>query len=65
MTEETRGLIDEATLNCLATGTNVLNINRRLAIDNDVICQRLDSGRLVGAIVDVDVTGPLPSGIGL
>ena len=62
LTPETRGLIDAAALDRLADGAGVVNIGRGLVLDTAALCQRLDSGRLSGAILDVFDQEPLPAG---
>lgn len=61
LTDDTAGMIGAAELDQLADGASVLNIGRGPVMDNDALCDRLDSERLSGAIVDVFVPEPLPS----
>lgn len=61
LTPDTAGLIDGAALDCLAPGASVLNVGRGPVVDNAALCERLDSERLAGAMIDVFVPEPLPA----
>ncbi len=65
LTPETMGLIGAAELDHLASGASVLNVGRGMVLDNAALCERLDSGRLEGAIIDVFVPEPLPADLPL
>ncbi|MGY9056231.1 MAG: D-2-hydroxyacid dehydrogenase [Alphaproteobacteria bacterium] len=61
LTPDTQNMIDAAALDCLNEGAGVINIGRGPLLDHDALCQRLDSGRLSGAILDVFDPEPLPT----
>ena len=61
LTPDTRGLIGGAELDCLAPRASVLNVGRGPVLDNAALCERLDNGRLAGAMIDVFVPEPLPA----
>ncbi|MCC7491910.1 MAG: D-2-hydroxyacid dehydrogenase [Fimbriimonadaceae bacterium] len=54
-------LLDAATLDCLPAHAVVLNIGRGRLIDEGALLQRLQTGRLAGAGLDVFETEPLPA----
>lgn len=60
LTPDTEGLIGANELDCLAPGASVLNVGRGPVLDNAALCERLDSGRLEGAMIDVFTPEPLP-----
>lgn len=60
LTAETRGMIGGAELDCLKPGAGVVNIGRGPIVDYDALRQRLASGRLGGAVLDVFAEEPLP-----
>lgn len=62
LTGATRGLIDRRRLELLPRDAGVVNIGRGELIDQDALCDRLDSGHLSGAILDVFVPEPIPPG---
>jgi phosphoglycerate dehydrogenase-like enzyme len=62
LTEATRGLIDRRRLELLPEGANVVNIGRGELIDQDALCDGLDSGHLSGAVLDVFTPEPIPPG---
>ena len=60
LTTETRGMIGAAELDCLAPGAGVVNVGRGPIIDYDALRERLESGRIGGAFLDVFEQEPLP-----
>jgi phosphoglycerate dehydrogenase-like enzyme len=62
LTPATRGLIDRRRLELLPAGAGVINIGRGALIDQDALCDLLDSGHLSGAVLDVFDPEPLPGG---
>ncbi len=60
LTVETRGMIGGHELDCLKHGAGVVNIGRGPIVDYDALRQRLTSGRLGGAVLDVFAEEPLP-----
>jgi phosphoglycerate dehydrogenase-like enzyme len=60
LTEQTRGLIDEAALELLPRGARIINIARGQLIDEAAMIERLEDGRLGGAYLDVFAEEPLP-----
>ena len=61
LTAETRGMVDAAMLDRLKPGAGVVNIGRGPIIDDAALSERLESGRLGGAVLDVFETEPLPA----
>jgi phosphoglycerate dehydrogenase-like enzyme len=61
LTVETRGLIGGRELDLMKPTASLLNIGRAAIVDYEALCDRLDSGRLAGAILDVFDPEPLPS----
>ncbi|MEM7285158.1 MAG: NAD(P)-dependent oxidoreductase [Actinomycetota bacterium] len=51
--ETTTGLIDRAALEALGPGGRVVNTSRGAVIDEEALCDLLESGRLAGAALDV------------
>jgi phosphoglycerate dehydrogenase-like enzyme len=62
LTGATRGLIDRRRLELLPRGAGVVNIGRGELLDQDALCDRLDSGLLSGAVLDVFDPEPIPAG---
>ncbi len=62
LTPQTKGLIGRAQLDLLPTGACVINIGRGALLDQEALCDRLDSGHLGGAVLDVFVPEPIPAG---
>ena len=62
LTAATRGLIDRRRLELLPDGAGVVNIGRGELIDQEALCDRLDTGRLSGAVLDVFDPEPIPAG---
>lgn len=60
LTEETRGLIGGPELDALAAGAVVVDVSRGNVTDLDALVDRLDSGHIGAAAVDVFPTEPLP-----
>jgi len=62
LTAATRGLIDRRRLDLLPEGAGIANIGRGELIDQESLCDRLDAGRLSGAVLDVFDPEPIPPG---
>jgi phosphoglycerate dehydrogenase-like enzyme len=62
LTAATRNLVHRARLEALPRGAGVVNIGRGELADQDALCDLLDSGHLSGAVLDVFVPEPIPSG---
>ena len=62
LTKATEGMISRTRLESLPQGAFVINIGRGAIIDQDAICDLLDSGHLGGAVLDVFVPEPIPAG---
>jgi glyoxylate/hydroxypyruvate reductase len=62
LTPATRGLLDRRRLGLLPRGAGVVNIGRGALVDQDALCDLLDSGHLSGAVLDVFTPEPLPEG---
>jgi glyoxylate/hydroxypyruvate reductase A len=62
LTDVTRGLIDRRRLDLLPDGAGIVNIGRGELIDQEALCDRLDLGRLSGAVLDVFDREPIPPG---
>lgn len=62
LTDGTRGLLDRRRIASLPKGAGVVNIGRGALLDQDALCDALDSGHLSGAILDVFVPEPVPPG---
>jgi glyoxylate/hydroxypyruvate reductase A len=60
LTEATRGLIDRRRLELLPDGAGIVNIGRGELIDQDALCDGLDSGHLSAAVLDVFTSEPIP-----
>lgn len=60
LTEDTRHLLDRATLVRLKRGARVINIGRGELIDEPALVEALRTGRVAGAALDVFETEPLP-----
>lgn len=58
----TRGLLDSSMLDLLPAGATVINVGRGGVLVESALLERLDSGRLSGAALDVHEREPLPSG---
>jgi len=62
LTDRTRGLITRTRLGALPRGAGVVNIGRGELLDQDALCDLLDSGHLSGAVLDVFTPEPIPDG---
>lgn len=62
LTPHTQGMIDRARLHRLPKGACFINIGRGALVDQEALCDLLDDGHLSGAVVDVFVPEPIPSG---
>lgn len=60
LTDDTRGLIDEALLSKLKPGAVLVDISRGGVVQGDAVLKALDSGTLWGAALDVFEQQPLP-----
>lgn len=59
-TPETDGAVDRATLARLPSGAIVVNVSRGALLDDRALLERLETGALRGAALDVFATEPLP-----
>ncbi|MCX4811093.1 2-hydroxyacid dehydrogenase [Streptomyces sp. NBC_01239] len=62
LTQETRGLIGARELALLRPGAVVVNVARGPLLDEDALCDALDSGQVSAAALDTYVHEPLPAG---
>jgi glyoxylate/hydroxypyruvate reductase len=62
LTDATRGLLDRRRLGLLPFAAGVVNIGRGELIDQDALCDLLDTGHLSGAVLDVFEPEPIPEG---
>lgn len=60
LTPATRNLMDRRRLGLLPAGAAVINVGRGALLDQEALCDLLDSGHLSGAVLDVTVPEPLP-----
>ena len=60
LTQETKRLIDRPRLALLPNTAVVVNISRGKVVDEAAITEQLKAGRLMGAVLDVFETEPLP-----
>ncbi len=60
LTATTRGLINRRRLESLPAGAGVVNVGRGELLDQDALCDLLDSGHLSGAVLDVFTPEPIP-----
>lgn len=61
-TAETVGLMNDELLSRLKPGSHLINISRAALIDHDALKERLDSGQIARASLDVVSPEPLPDG---
>ena len=61
LTPETSGLVTRARIALMRKGAGIVNMSRGAVIDQDALCDALESGHLAGAVVDVAVPEPLPA----
>jgi D-3-phosphoglycerate dehydrogenase len=61
LTEETRGMIDEAVLRRMKREAFLVNASRGGVIDEDALAEALSEGWIAGAALDVYATEPLPA----
>lgn len=59
-TAETENMIDARAFAAMKPGTLLVNIGRGASVDEKALVQSLDSGKLMGAVLDVAVEEPLP-----
>jgi len=62
LTPATTGLMSAARLAGLPPSACLLNVGRGALLDQDALCDLLDSGHLAGAIIDVTTPEPPPPG---
>jgi glyoxylate/hydroxypyruvate reductase A len=62
LTAATRNILDRRRIGLLPRGANVINIGRGPLIEQDALCDALESGHLAGAVLDVFVPEPVPPG---
>ncbi|MGV9571677.1 2-hydroxyacid dehydrogenase [Streptomyces nigra] len=62
LTDETRGLLGARELALLPRGAVVVNAARGPLLDEDALCDALDSGQVSAAALDTYATEPLPAG---
>ncbi|MGE0415172.1 MAG: D-2-hydroxyacid dehydrogenase [Acetobacteraceae bacterium] len=62
LTAATRGLMDRRRLGLLPRDAGFVNIGRGELVDQDALCDLLDSGHLSGAVLDVFTPEPIPDG---
>ncbi|MCE3274022.1 MAG: hydroxyacid dehydrogenase, partial [Ramlibacter sp.] len=59
LTEQTRGLVDAATVDAMKPGAILVNVSRGPVIDTGAVLRALGEGRLGGAALDVHDRQPL------
>lgn len=59
-TEDTEDLVDAAALDAMKPGAYFANVGRGAVVDEAALVERLESGRVSGAALDVFATEPLP-----
>ncbi|MFO7906079.1 MAG: D-2-hydroxyacid dehydrogenase [Planctomycetota bacterium] len=60
LTDQTRGMIDRATLETMKPGATLINVARGPVVVEDALVDALESGHLSGAGLDVTEIEPLP-----
>ena len=61
LTEETRGLLDDAAFSAMKPGALIVNVTRGEIVDGDALVAALRDGRCGGAALDVAPIEPLPA----
>ncbi len=61
-TGETAGILSRERMAMMPKGSYIVNVGRGTAIDQEALCDALNSGHLAGAALDVVVPEPLPAG---
>jgi len=61
LTPATSGLVTRARIARMRRGAGIVNMARGAVIDQDALCEALESGHLGGAVTDVAVPEPLPA----
>lgn len=59
---ETRNLLSRERMMKLPRGAKIVNVGRGPLLDQEALCDLLDSGHLDGAVIDVTTPEPLPAG---
>lgn len=59
---ETRNLLSRERLGRLPRGAKIVNVGRGPLLDQEALCDLLESGHLDGAVIDVTTPEPLPPG---
>jgi phosphoglycerate dehydrogenase-like enzyme len=59
---ETRNLLSRERMMKLPKGAKIVNVGRGPLLDQEALCDLLDSGHLDGAVIDVTTPEPLPAG---
>jgi len=62
LTPQTMGMVDGAMLDALGPAGAVVNLSRGEIVDTDALVERLQTGRLCAALLDVTDPEPLPAG---
>ena len=62
LTDETRGLIDEAALRTMKSTAMLINTSRGGIVDETALADALEAGTIAGAGLDVHETEPIPEG---
>ncbi len=62
LTAETEAMLTRARMELLPKGAFVINVGRGALLDQDALCDLLDTGHLGGAVLDVFVPEPIPPG---
>ena len=62
LTDQTRDILNRRRIGLLPRGAGVVNIGRGGLVEQDALLDALDSGALGGAVLDVFVPEPVPSG---
>ena len=62
LTHATRNILSKERIALLPPHAGVVNIGRGPLVDQDALCDALDSERIAGAVLDVFVPEPVPPG---